>query len=156
MKRKFLTQIRWLCVCLIMLGHNLAYGEIISKMALIEAGDLFVTPKILMGKQVGVSGGGVLCLDQNHCVIENPLSPTLFIKLNTQIMRLEDKHRLAKECHQLLCSEFLIGSLTRDGFQATRSYASQQLLPSQTQESSSLILNLSERREVTAMGRLMF
>ena len=148
MKRKFPNQMRWLCVCLVMLGHNLAYGAAMNEPVLVEAGDLFVTPKAFMGKQVGVSGGGVLCLDQDHCVVENPLSPTLFMKLDTQSMKSEDKHRLAKECHQLLCSEFLIGILTRNGFQATRSYASQRLLPSQTAESSSLVLNLSERRKM--------
>lgn len=158
MQRKFLTQIRWLCVCLITLGHNLAYGAITDEMALIEAGDLFVTPKILIGKQVGVRGGGVLCLDQNHCVVENPLSPILFMKLDTKAMKPEDRSRLAKECHQLLCSEFLVGNLTPDGFQATRSYASQHLLSPQVQDSSSsLIRDLSERRgNFTVARRLMF
>ena len=153
MKTKSLTQACWLWAWLIMPGYNVACGEVVNELALIEAGDLFVTPKLFMDKQVWVSGGGVLCLDETHCVVENPLSPTLFMRLDTRLMKPEDKRRLAKECHQLLCSELLIGSLTRDGFQATRSYASQRLLPSQTQELPSFLIWDSSKPRVMGLRR---
>ena len=130
MKRKPLAQLCCLWAWLAMFGGNFSHSVVAGDMTLIEAGDLFVTPKLLIGKKVG--GGGVLCLDQIQCVVENPLSSALFMKFDKRLTKLEDKHRLAKECYQLLCSEFLMGTLTRDGFQTTISYASQDLLPSQT------------------------
>jgi hypothetical protein len=138
MKTNRANQHCWLLLWLPLLAYQTVPGAALAKdtleVPLVEVVDLALAPLPLIGKRVGVAGV-VLCIDQFTCTLGDLVgSRKRSLILNVNRMRSLDRRRLVLDCFYSKCFEILIGTLTRRGFIATRSYSS--MLPAPAPEAT--------------------